>query len=58
MAATGCYARYWIAPRSAAELTGWIEDAHAARTTRAELIRNSATMMAYNRKCEVHGITH
>lgn len=53
-----CYARYWIAPTSAEELAGWIEDAYGARTARAELIENAATMMKYNTKCRVCGVTH
>ena len=53
-----CYARYWIHPTSAAELRGWIEDAHDARTSRAQLINNSADMMKYNGKCKVHDMTH
>ena len=53
-----CYARFKIAPTTAAQLTSWIEDAHAARTGRASLIENAATMMKYNSKCKVHGVTH
>lgn len=55
---TNCYARYWTAPSSANELGNWIEDAFAARTSRAYLIQNSADMMRYNRQCNVHGVTH
>ena len=53
-----CYARFWIAPRSATELRGWIEDAYTARTSRANLIINSSDRMEYNAKCEVCGFTH
>lgn len=53
-----CYARYRYAPTSAMELRSWIEDAHAARTSRAHLITNSADMMRYNARCKVHGVTH
>jgi len=45
------YARYWIAPTSADQFAGWIEDAYFARTNRAQLIINSADMMGYNSKC-------
>ena len=53
-----CYARYWIAPTTADEIRFIIEDAYAARTTRAHLIQNSADMMKYNVKCLVCGVTH
>jgi hypothetical protein len=53
-----CYARYWVAPSTAQDLVGWIEDAFAARTNRAELIQNAADMMKYNRQCRVHWVTH
>ena len=53
-----CYARFWIAPRSAAELRGWIEDAFNARTSRAHLIQNSPDMMRYNATCQTCGIVH
>lgn len=53
-----CYARFWIAPRSAAELRGWIEDAYNARTARARLIKNSVEMMKYNAVCKICNITH
>jgi len=55
---SGCYARYRFAPQSASDLRSWIEDAHAARTSRATLIQNSADMMRYNGKCKVCGVTH
>ncbi|MBI3663393.1 MAG: TIR domain-containing protein [Acidobacteria bacterium] len=53
-----CYARYWIAPASADSLRGLIEDAHAARTGRVNLIQNDSDMMKHNSKCRVHGLTH
>jgi hypothetical protein len=53
-----CYARYRYAPTSAEQLRGWLEDAFAARTTRANLIRNAADMMRYNATCQAHNITH
>lgn len=53
-----CYGRYYYAPRSPDELRIWIEDAFAARSTRARLISNSAEMMKYNAKCQACGITH
>jgi len=53
-----CYARYWIYPRTPEELGQWIEDAYAARTSRAKFIKNSQEMMKYNRKCLVCGMTH
>lgn len=52
------YARYYVYPSSKAELKRWIENAHAARTTKAELINNPNEMMHYNSKCKVHGFTH
>lgn len=53
-----CYARFWIAPRSADELRGWIEDAYSARTSRAKLIKNSTDMMKYNATCKTCNIVH
>jgi hypothetical protein len=53
-----CYARYRNAPTSASQLASWIEDAFDARTTRADLIENAATMMKYNATCKVHKVTH
>ncbi len=53
-----CYARYRAYPRSEIELTGWIEDAYHARTSRAHLIKNSQDMMKYNAVCKVCGVTH
>lgn len=53
-----CYARYWVAPTSADKLGNWIEDAYAARISRADLIQNDAEMMKYNTRCKICGITH
>lgn len=53
-----CYARYWTVPQSGNELVSLIEDAYAARTTRAHLIQNGSPMMKYNRRCQVCGETH
>lgn len=52
------YARYYRYPTSASLLQAWIEDAFAARTTRAHLIRNSQEMWRRNRACNVCGVTH
>lgn len=53
-----CYARYRSAPSSADELGRWIEDAHAARTSRADSITNPQEMMKNNRECKVCKVTH
>lgn len=53
-----CYARHWIYPDTGWILNQWIEDAFAARTSRAHLIKNSQIMMKYNAKCSIHGVTH
>jgi len=53
-----CYARFYAMPTSVADLRRWIEDAFAARTTRADLIQNAADMMRNNARCSVCGITH
>ena len=53
-----CYARYSVMPSSGAELRQNIENAVSDRTNRAHLIQNDATMMKYNGKCRVCGITH
>lgn len=53
-----CYARYWPYPSSGNQLANWIEDAHQARTSRANLIVNSQEMMKYNSRCEICGVTH
>ena len=52
------YARYYIYPTSKQQLYDWIEDAYAARTNRANLIKNPNEMMHYNSKCNRHNITH
>lgn len=52
------YARYYVYPNSKQDLYNLIEDAHSARTTRANLIKNSNKMMKYNSKCNQHGVTH
>lgn len=52
------YARYYIYPKTKQQLFEWIEDAYNARTTRANLIKNSQTMMKYNTKCNIHNVTH
>jgi len=53
-----CYASYRVAPTSASQLGDWIEDAHGARTSQADLIVNHQEMWKYNRECKVHGDTH
>lgn len=55
---TQCYARYRSAPTSVDELGGWIEDAFAARTARANFIQNTVDMMKYNAACKICGVTH
>ncbi len=52
------YARYYIYPPSVQKLKDWIEDAHAARKTRANMIKNSQDMMSYNMRCRVCQVTH
>lgn len=52
------YARYYVYPSSKADLRRWIEDAFNARKNRSSLIVNNQEMMKYNKKCEVHGVTH
>lgn len=54
-----CYARFYRYPQTTDQLRTWIEDAFAARTQRANTIRNSHdTMMGYNARCQVCQITH
>lgn len=54
-----CYARCYRYPNSQEELREWIEDAYSARTNRSHLIKNSHdSMMGYNAKCLVCGVTH
>jgi len=55
---TNCYARCYVAPQTATQLRGWIEDAYSSRTSRAKLIKNSSDMMKYNAVCNVCRITH
>lgn len=52
------YARYYVYPSSKEQLYNWIEDAYAARTNRANLIKNTNEMMRYNSKCKRHEVTH
>lgn len=49
-----CYAKVWMYPSTPEKLREWIEDAYAARTSRAHLISNSKDMMTYSAQCEVH----
>lgn len=53
-----CYARYFVMPASATELRQHIEAAVSNRINRAHLIQNDATMMKYNARCRVCGVTH
>jgi hypothetical protein len=53
-----CYAQYCVIPTSADELRQHIEAAVRNRINRAHLIKNDATMMKYNAKCRVCGVTH
>ena len=53
-----CYARYYSYPTSQDELRKWIEDAHKARTARANLIVDSRSMMKRNIQCRICGVTH
>jgi antiphage defense system Thoeris ThsB-like protein len=46
------YARWYHYPLSADILSGWIEEAFAARTTKAHLIDNPRERFAYNRNCQ------
>lgn len=52
------YARYYAYPNSKQILHEWIEDAHSARISRSNLIKNTNIMMKYNSKCTQHGVTH
>jgi hypothetical protein len=45
------YARWYVYPTRKDSLKNWIEDAFQARTTRANLIVNSAEMFKNNRSC-------
>ncbi len=53
-----CYGRYYVMPDSAAVLRENIEAAFWDRTNRADLIKNDSSMMKYNAKCLVCGVTH
>jgi hypothetical protein len=53
-----CYAKYLSYPLSKEDLASWIEDAYQARISRAKYINNSQSMMKYNAKCKVCGVTH
>ena len=53
-----CYTRYRSYPSKSSQLGEWIDDAFDARTSRAELIKNSQDMMKYNTKCKICNITH
>lgn len=53
-----CYALYRGYPNSKQDLKRWIEEAYSRRSTKANLISNSQSMMKYNAKCKVHNITH
>lgn len=52
------YALYRSYPSSVATLKSWIESAYARRDSHAHQIVNSQDVYKYNRKCEVHGVTH
>ncbi|WP_069364320.1 TIR domain-containing protein [Salisediminibacterium beveridgei] len=45
------YARWYTYPKRKDSLKNWIEDAFQARSTRPDLIANSASMFKYNRSC-------
>jgi hypothetical protein len=53
-----CYARYYTMPDTAEQLRSHIEDAVRARTSRAHLIQNDATMMKLNGVCRACGVRH
>ena len=53
-----CYARYWVYPSNAQQLSNWIEDAYRSRETSTHLIKNTQEMMKYNRICSIHNFTH
>ncbi|MFY7819708.1 MAG: TIR domain-containing protein [Rhodoluna sp.] len=52
------YALYHSYPTSKEQLREWIEKAYSRRTTHAHLIKNSQEMHKYNRRCEIHQVTH
>jgi hypothetical protein len=45
------YARYKFYPQTEESLRSWIDDAFAARTSRAALIDNSRKLRSYNSSC-------
>ena len=51
LALAGCYARAYDVPTSVDQFVSYLEDAYAARTTRAHLIVNPRERMGYNRDC-------
>ncbi len=53
-----CYAQDHLAPKSAEQLSQWIEDAYDARTTKTNLITNSQAMWSYNKICKHCGVNH
>lgn len=53
-----CYAQYHSYPTSKEQLRKWIEEAFNRRTTHAHLIKNTQEMHKYNRRCNVHQVTH
>ena len=54
-----CFARCYRYPQSQTELRSWIEDAYAARSTRAKWIKNPHdTMFGYVRTCSSCGWRH
>lgn len=52
------YALYRAYPTSSYTLKSWIDEAFVRRATHSHLIENSQDMFKYNRRCEVHNITH
>jgi hypothetical protein len=56
--ADASYALYRSYPSSSDELRKWIEAAHARRSSHANFIKNSQSMMKYSRNCKVHKVTH
>ncbi|WP_447950087.1 TIR domain-containing protein [Microbacterium aurum] len=45
------YAAFHSYPSSASQLAGWIDSAYAARTNKANLIKNPRDRFTYNRSC-------
>lgn len=52
------YGIYRAYPDTNIELRQWIETCYSRRDTHAKFIKNSQSMMKYNRKCKVHDVTH